>query len=73
MIMYMPEAEATLGGSPMLSNRGLKMAPPPRPRAPETNPPRNEKISSFLRLLPYMEISQLANPGPYLIFIICSY
>ena len=38
---YSPEAEETSGGSPRVSRHGLKMTPPPRPRAPEMSPPKN--------------------------------
>ena len=47
IIMYIPVAEATIGGHPKLSNNGLKIDPPPRPRAPDTQPPKNEKIMSL--------------------------
>ena len=73
MIIYIPDALATFGGSPILSSRGLKIAPPPSPRAPETHPPMKENMSSFLRLLPFISMSQEANPGPYFTFIIYSY
>jgi hypothetical protein len=42
IIMYMPVAEATFGGTPILKSRGLNIAPPPNPRAPETHPPKKE-------------------------------
>ena len=47
MIMYIPVEDATAGGTPMLSKRGLKIAPPPRPRAPDTQPPSKAKITSL--------------------------
>jgi len=38
-IRYMPVAEDTFGGTPKLSNSGLKITPPPSPSAPATHPP----------------------------------
>ena len=46
-IMYIPVDDATDGGTPKLSSRGLKIAPPPRPKAPETQPPKRAKITNF--------------------------
>ena len=43
MIMYIPVDDATFVGKPMLSSKGLNIAPPPRPKAPETQPPKKEK------------------------------
>jgi hypothetical protein len=57
IIMYIPEAEATLGGHTILSNKGLNIAPPPRPRAPETQPPMNEKAISLPIVFPSNLIS----------------
>jgi len=45
--MYMPVAEDTGGGTPMLRSKGLNIAPPPKPRAPDTHPPIRAKNSSF--------------------------
>jgi len=42
MIIYMPVDEATYGGTPILNMTGWKIAPPPKPSAPETQPPRKE-------------------------------
>lgn len=42
---YIPVEEETEGGMPMLSRTGLKMAPPPRPRAPETQPPMKATVT----------------------------
>ena len=50
-IMYMPVEDATAGGTPILKSKGLKIAPPPRPRAPETHPPRVAKITNFISML----------------------
>ena len=43
----MPVADDTFGGTPKLSNNGLNMAPPPNPKAPDTQPPRNANVTSF--------------------------
>ena len=50
MTMYIPVAAETEGGKPISSSRGLKMLPPPRPKAPEIRPPINEKMRSGLKL-----------------------
>lgn len=47
IIMYIPVADETGGGTPKLNKRGLKIAPPPKPRAPETQPPIKANISSL--------------------------
>jgi len=52
VMMYIPVADETFGGTPIESKRGLKMTPPPRPRAPATHPPKNPKQRTFLRILP---------------------
>ena len=52
VIKYIPVAEDTLAGTPMESRSGLKITPPPRPRAPATHPPPNPRKSTFLRVLP---------------------
>ena len=46
--MYIPVADDTEGGTPILNNTGLKIAPPPSPRAPETHPPRNPSTVSLV-------------------------
>jgi len=43
--MYMPVDVETTGGIPMAIIKGLKILPPPRPRAPEMKPPQNAKKS----------------------------
>jgi len=50
MTRYMPVDEETAGGIPMLSKTGLKIAPPPRPRAPDTQPPANATVTSLLTM-----------------------
>lgn len=49
---YIPVAELTLGGTPMPIKYGLKMTPPPKPRAPATKPPPNPRSETFLRTGP---------------------
>ena len=51
MIIYIPVEDATAGGTPMLNKSGLKIAPPPSPRAPDTQPPSKAKITSFTKML----------------------
>ena len=68
IIIYIPDADATFGGTLRLNNNGLNIAPPPSPNAPETHPPRSEKTTKYTRVLPYNGISLFANPLPYLIF-----
>lgn len=63
----MPVDVATFGGTPKLKSNGLNIAPPPRPNAPDTQPPMNENIINFERFFPYILISELARPVPYLI------
>lgn len=53
VIRYMPVAEETFGGTPICKRRGLKMTPPPSPRAPATQPPPNPKQRTFTRTLPW--------------------
>jgi hypothetical protein len=52
VIMYMPVADETFGGTPIANRSGLKITPPPSPRAPATHPPQNPSVSTFLRTLP---------------------
>jgi hypothetical protein len=46
--MYIPVDDATEGGTPILNRSGLKMAPPPKPKAPDTHPPRKANITNFI-------------------------
>jgi hypothetical protein len=73
IIMYIPVALATLGGHPKLSKSGLKMEPPPSPRAPETHPPIKENATSLAIGAPDKLISEDASPEPYLTFRSCSF
>ena len=43
-IKYDPVADATFGGIPSVERMGLNMTPPPRPKAPARNPPKNPSI-----------------------------
>lgn len=52
VIMYMPVADDTLGGTPIAKSIGLKITPPPKPRAPATHPPVNPRVRTFLSTLP---------------------
>lgn len=70
--MYIPVADATFGGTPIDSNNGLKMEPPPRPRAPDTHPPTKEKTMSLTNYEPSSLTSLLPRPAPYFILSICS-
>jgi hypothetical protein len=46
--MYMPVAELTCGGTPILKSSGLNMLPPPIPSAPDTQPPISEKTINLI-------------------------
>ena len=46
-IMYIPVADATEGRTPRLKSSGLKMAPPPRPKAPDIKPPKKAKTTNL--------------------------
>ena len=52
VIKYMPVADETFGGTPIDNRSGLKIVPPPNPRAPATQPPANPKISTLTRTCP---------------------
>ena len=47
IIMYMLDAVATFGGKPRLISKGLKIIPPPSPKAPDIHPPSKENTISF--------------------------
>lgn len=64
IIMYIPVEEETEGGTPMLNKTGLNTAPPPRPRAPETQPPINPKVTIFITLDLSNLMSLEARPKP---------
>ena len=67
-IMYIPVADATQGWTPKLSNRGLKMAPPPSPKAPDMNPPRNANVTNLKRTDAFSRKSLGAMPAPTFLF-----
>ena len=72
IIMYMPVAEATGGGTPKPKSIGLKMLPPPCPSAPDTSPPTNAVAMSIAKLLPYRGISLFVSPLPCFILMCCT-
>ncbi len=59
IIMYIPDAVATFGGTPRLISKGLNIIPPPNPRAPEIHPPSIENMISFANVLLVNSISFL--------------
>lgn len=67
MTRYMPVEEATAGGIPMLRRTGLKIAPPPRPSAPETQPPAKATRTNLLITFGENLRSLLLIPFPYFI------
>ena len=71
--MYIPVADATDGKTPRLSMRGLNIAPPPRPSAPDMNPPRNAKVTNFNRTILLSLRSLGAKPAPTLVLRDYSY
>ncbi len=72
IIIYIPEAVATEGGTPRLINKGLNIIPPPSPKAPEIHPPRSENNTSFNKFYFVNSIS-FSLPWPYFDFKFCSY
>lgn len=71
-IIYIPVADATQGNTPKLNNRGLNMAPPPSPRAPDMKPPRKANVTNFKSMGSESLRSEGAIPAPNLIFSFCS-
>lgn len=57
MIMYIPVAVDTFGGTPKDIINGLKIEPPPRPSAPPTHPPNTAPNNKALNYLPEYWIS----------------
>ena len=55
---------ATYGGSPIVSKMGLKITPPPNPKAPARNPPKNPRNSSFVIFWALKIISDAVIPIP---------
>jgi hypothetical protein len=64
---YMPVVDATAGGIPIERSTGLKIEPPPRPNAPETQPPMKATDTSLLTTLGENLRSLLVIPLLYLI------
>ena len=63
-IMYIPVAEATEGRTPRLKSKGLKIVPPPKPSAPDINPPKKAKKTN-LRTTVIVSLRSLgARPTP---------
>lgn len=52
VIIYIPVAEETCGGTPSPINNGLKITPPPNPRAPATQPPPKPSPKTVLKVFP---------------------
>jgi len=69
---YMPVEDETAGGIPILSRTGLKIAPPPKPRAPLTQPPINATETSLLTTYGENLRSLLQIPCLYFILKYCS-
>ena len=67
-IMYIPVAEATEGRIPRLKSKGLKIVPPPKPSAPDINPPKKAKKTN-LRTIGTVSLRSLgARPTPTRVF-----
>jgi hypothetical protein len=73
IIIYIPEEDATFGGTFMANSNGLKMAPPPRPRAPQAHPPKNDPATSLQVLVESSSITPSASPSPNAFLSSCSY
>ena len=71
--MYIPDEEATFGGTFMAKSNGLKMAPPPRPRAPQAHPPKNDPATSLQVLVELSSITPSEIPSPKVFLSSCSY
>lgn len=67
IIMYIPDAVATEGGTPRLINKGLNIIPPPSPKAPDIHPPRRENNTSLTKFSLVNSIS-FSFPCPYFDF-----
>jgi len=67
IIMYIPVADATYAGTPILNNNGLKTLPPPIPSAPDIQPPMKLNSKSLNSLTPFIGFSLFPKPAPYLI------
>jgi len=49
IIMNIPDADATWGGTLKLRSKGLKITPPPRPTVPAMNPATNAETTNLMR------------------------
>lgn len=67
MIMNIPVEVETDGGTPSEIIKGLKIEPPPRPKAPPTHPPNKAPRSNDINWLPPYRISLSMRPIPALI------
>ena len=65
---YILVADATSAGTPIFNKIGLKMVPPPSPKAPEMKPPIKANNKSFTIDEPLNLISLSMIPLLYLIF-----
>jgi hypothetical protein len=71
-IIYIPVAEATAGGTPYPSKRGLKIAPPLKPKQPEAHPPTKAVTTRDLTVFLWNLISLAISPFPTLVLRACS-
>jgi hypothetical protein len=76
MTIYMPVLEATLGWTPKLRSSGFRIELPPKPRAPDAQPPTKENIINFSKLVESSSTSDSIALSPKLIlrfysFFIC--
>lgn len=67
-IMYIPVAEATEGRTPRLKSKGLKIVPPPKPSAPDINPPKKAKKTNLRTTIIVSLRSLGARPTPTKVF-----
>lgn len=67
IIIYLLVEAAGEGAIPNESNTGLKMDPPPSPKAPDTHPPMKPYNSNFIRIIPVALISLSQRPLLYFV------
>lgn len=67
-IIYIPVAEATEGRTPRLKSKGLKIVPPPKPSAPDINPPKKAKKTNLRTTIIVSLRSLGARPTPTKVF-----
>ena len=65
---YILVAEETAGCIPIPNRIGLKIVPPPRPKAPEINPPTKPRVTNYTTAFPVNLMSLSKMPRLYLIF-----